>query len=144
MSKLAIKGGTPVAPEGLKTTWPVYGELEEQYLLQTLHSGHWCSLGQKESMVSQAEKEFARFIGTKYAMCVPSGTDALLLALRSLGVGAGDEVIVPAVTFVASASAIALANAIPIFVDIDPETDEIILRRWEEAPESELPQGVGA
>ena len=125
MPKLAIKGGAPVAPGGLKTTWPIYGELERELLLETLHSGKWCCAGREDGMVAKAEKEFAKFIGTKYAMAVPTGTDALALAFRSLGVGAGDEVIVPAVTFVASASAVVLANAIPVFVDIDPETYQI-------------------
>ncbi len=125
MSKLAIKGGTPVAPGGLKIHWPIYGELEEKHLLETLHSGRWCSMGRGDSMVAKAEAQFAEFIGTKYATCVPTGTDALTLALKTLGIGAGDEVIVPAVTFIASASAVVLANAIPVFVDIEPETYQI-------------------
>lgn len=125
MSKLAIKGGNPVAPNGLKTTWPIFDEKEKEGLIEVLESGEWCSLGQSEGKVAQFEKGFAKFIGTKYAMAAPTGTDALELAFRTCGIEAGDEVIVPAVTFIASASAVVLATGVPIFVDVDPETYQI-------------------
>ena len=124
-SKLAVNGGTPVAPNGLKGTWPVYGELEEKLVLETLRSGQWCSMGLSDGMVANAERKFAEFIGTKHAMAVPTGTDALTLAFNSIGLEPGDEVIVPAVTFIASASAVTLATGVPIFVDVDPETYQI-------------------
>ena len=125
MSKLAINGGTKVAPDGLKTTWPIFDDLEEKYVLETLRSGRWCSMGYSEGMVAQAERAFAEFIGTKYAMAVPSGTAALEVGFRACGVGPGDEVIVSAVTFVASASAINLVGADPVFVDIERETCQL-------------------
>jgi dTDP-3-amino-3,4,6-trideoxy-alpha-D-glucose transaminase len=68
------------------------------------------------------EREFADYIGTEHAVGVANGTDALLLALRALGVGPGDEVIVPSFTFFASAEPIALLGAIPVWCDIDPAT----------------------
>src|SRR4051812_48001551 len=68
------------------------------------------------------EREFADYIGTEHAIGVANGTDALILALRALGVGPGDEVIVPSFTFFASAEPIALLGATPVWCDIDPET----------------------
>ena len=68
------------------------------------------------------EREWASYCQSSHAVGVANGTDALLLALRALGVGQGDEVILPANTFVATAEAVVLAGAIPHFVDVDPET----------------------
>jgi dTDP-3-amino-3,4,6-trideoxy-alpha-D-glucose transaminase len=68
------------------------------------------------------EEEFAAYIGAPHAIGVANGTDALVLALRALGVGPGDEVVVPSFTFYASAEAIPLTGARPVFCDIDPAT----------------------
>jgi hypothetical protein len=125
MAELAINGGTPVAPDGLKVTWPVYDDAERKALIDVLESGRWCSMGHTEGKVAQLEKEFARFIGTRYATAVPTGTHALELAFRACELEPGEEVIVPAVTFVASASAVTLAGCVPVFVDVDPETYQI-------------------
>lgn len=76
------------------------------------------TLGEK---VEIFEKKFAEFIGVKHAIGVGSGTDALILSLRALGIGAGDEVITCAETFIATAGAIAGAGATPVFVDVDDE-----------------------
>jgi dTDP-4-amino-4,6-dideoxygalactose transaminase len=70
--------------------------------------------------VAKFEEEFAAYCGTKYAVGVDSGVSALELSLRALGVGPGDEVIVPAHTFTASAAAISFSGAKPVFVDVDP------------------------
>ena len=72
------------------------------------------------SNVSEFEKEFAAYVGTKYAVSVANGTDALILSLRALDVGAGDEVITTPYTFFATAEAINHVGAKPIFVDIEP------------------------
>ena len=72
--------------------------------------------------VEAFENEFARYIGTKHAVGVANGTDALLLALRALDIGPGDEVIVPSFTFFASAEPIALVGATPVWCDVDPVT----------------------
>ena len=68
------------------------------------------------------EEEFASYCGSKFAVGVNSGTDALVLGLLSSGIGPGDEVIVPAFTFIASASAVSLTGAKPVFVDSDEKT----------------------
>jgi dTDP-4-amino-4,6-dideoxygalactose transaminase len=68
------------------------------------------------------EAEFASYIGARHAIGVANGTDAITLALRAMGVGPGDEVVVPSFTFYASAEAIPLTGARPVFCDVDPET----------------------
>jgi dTDP-3-amino-3,4,6-trideoxy-alpha-D-glucose transaminase len=68
------------------------------------------------------EREFAAFLGVRYCVGVANGTDALTIALRALGVGDGDEVVVPALTFFATAEAVVNCGATPVFCDVDPET----------------------
>jgi dTDP-4-amino-4,6-dideoxygalactose transaminase len=72
--------------------------------------------------VEAFEADFAGYVGAKHAVGVANGTDAITLALRALGVGPGDEVVVPSFTFYASAEAIPLTGARPVFCDVDPET----------------------
>jgi len=72
--------------------------------------------------VSAFEREFAEYCGAAHAVGVANGTDAITIALRAMGVGAGDEVVVPSFTFYASAEAIPPTGATPVFCDIDPET----------------------
>ena len=72
--------------------------------------------------VKALEEEVARYCGRSFGVGVASGTDALTLALRALGIGAGDEVIVPSFSFIATADSVSLLGATPVFVDIDPET----------------------
>jgi dTDP-4-amino-4,6-dideoxygalactose transaminase len=76
-------------------------------------------------MVAKFEKDFSKFVGDRECVAVNSGTSALHLALLSLGVGPGDEVIVPSFTFAATANSVALTGAKPVFVDIDPNTYNI-------------------
>jgi dTDP-3-amino-3,4,6-trideoxy-alpha-D-glucose transaminase len=75
--------------------------------------------------VEALEREFAAYCGVEHAVGVSSGTEALVLSLRALGIGQGDEVIVPANSFVATAEAVSLAGAIPRFADVDPETHTV-------------------
>jgi dTDP-3-amino-3,4,6-trideoxy-alpha-D-glucose transaminase len=72
--------------------------------------------------VAAFEQEFAAYCGAAHAVGVANGTDALTIALRAMGVGPGDEVVVPSFTFYASAEAIPLTGAVPVFCDIDPDT----------------------
>ncbi|MDD5529489.1 MAG: DegT/DnrJ/EryC1/StrS family aminotransferase [bacterium] len=97
--------------------WPVYDKLEQKALENTLKSNKWgCIDGNK---VSEFEKKFANFHNAKFGICVNSGTKALEIALKALGIKSGDEVIVPAYTFIATAYAVAEVGATPVFVDID-------------------------
>lgn len=99
---------------------PIIEEEEIEAVVEVLKSKRLSLLSGKR--VKKFEKEFASYIGTKDAIAVNSGTAALHVALSALGVGPGDEVIVPPFTFIATASAVLHQNAIPIFADIDPQT----------------------
>ncbi|MFN8515305.1 MAG: DegT/DnrJ/EryC1/StrS family aminotransferase [Chloroflexia bacterium] len=120
--QLAVDGGQPVRTKPFPA-WPIWGEREEQLLLEVLHSGNWGTLtGDK---VTTFAAQFAAFQGARFGICVPNGTMALELALRAVGVGPGDEVITTPYTFIATASAALGLGAKPIFVDIDPATGNL-------------------
>jgi dTDP-4-amino-4,6-dideoxygalactose transaminase len=95
----------------------------------TLESGHFI-LG---PAVSRFEESVAAYLGVSHAVGLASGTDALVIALRALDIGAGDEVIVPAYTFFATAGTVMAVGAKPVFVDIDPQTYEIDVTRIKDA-----------
>ncbi|HWV34681.1 MAG TPA: DegT/DnrJ/EryC1/StrS family aminotransferase, partial [Thermomicrobiales bacterium] len=120
MSTLAQRGGTPVRTKPF-SDWPLSGDAERQNLLKALDSGVWSS-PEGGPFVRAFEEGFASLHGTARAMAVTNGTISLVLSLRALGIGAGDEVIVPPYTFLATATAVLEVNALPIFVDVDPET----------------------
>jgi len=123
MSKLAINGG-PAEAAGLREKiprWPVFSEGDKEALLEVLESRRWCRL-YMGSKVEMFEKSFAEYHNAKYGIAVANGTVALELALKTVGVGYGDEVIVPAVTFIATASAVTEVGAVPVFADIELET----------------------
>ncbi|HQJ06244.1 MAG TPA: DegT/DnrJ/EryC1/StrS family aminotransferase [Spirochaetota bacterium] len=92
---------------------------EKDYVLEALQSG-WISSSGK--YIKLFEEKFAEYCGAKYAVCVINGTMALHLALVSLGVGKGDEVIIPDFTMIASAFAVCYTGAKPVFVDADKKT----------------------
>ncbi len=79
--------------------------------------------------VAEFEQAFAQYVGVPHCISCNSGTDALYLALRALGVGAGDEVITPAFSFIATAEAISLTGATPVFVDVEPDTFNLDLNQ---------------
>lgn len=99
-------------------TEPVLGEEEQQALIDVVSSG-WFVEGARTRELEQA---FAAQVGTTHAIAVATGTGGLHIALKALGVGRDDEVLVPDLTFVASANAVELCGGIPVFVDIDPRT----------------------
>ena len=98
---------------------PVIGAREVEYVSDAVRSGWVSSIG---AYLDRFEHDFAAFVGTSHAVAVSNGTVALHLALAALRIGAGDEVIVPDLTFVATAHAVLLVGATPVFVDVDPET----------------------
>lgn len=98
---------------------PWLGETEEAYVLDAVRSGWISSLGQ---YIGRFEQAFAEFCGVEHGVSVSNGTAALHLALHALGIGHGDEVIVPALSFVASANAVYYTGARPVFVDVDRHT----------------------
>jgi perosamine synthetase len=109
----------PRPPDFIPIYEPWLGEREEAYVLDAVRSGWISSLGK---YVTQFESMFADFCGVDHAVSVSNGTTALHLALHALGIGPGDEVIVPALTFVASANAVTYTGARPVFADVDPTT----------------------
>ena len=126
MAKLAINGGPKTIDRVLGKSWPIFGKEEERALLDVLHSGLWFRRGAPpDSTVTQFEDAFAAYQNAKECVAVNSGTQALEVALLAAGVQPGDEVIVSAVSFIASASAICQVGAVPVFVDIDPRTFNI-------------------
>jgi dTDP-4-amino-4,6-dideoxygalactose transaminase len=130
MSKLAISGGAAVRTKGFPA-WPVFGKPEEEAVVRAVRSGKWGKIDGSE--VAAFEKRFAAYCGTKHAIGVVNGTVSLRIALMAAGIEAGDEVIVPPYTFLATATAVVEANATPIFVDIDRETFNIDPKKIEEA-----------
>src|SRR6056297_1324209 len=98
---------------------PNIGEKEKEYLCRCVDSTFVSTVG---PFVPEFEKKFAEYIGTKYAISTQSGTAAIHLALIELGIGPGDEVIVPVTTFIATVNPIVYVGATPVFVDIDVST----------------------
>jgi 8-amino-3,8-dideoxy-alpha-D-manno-octulosonate transaminase len=121
--KLAIDGGSPVRTNPMPTGNPgkaLIGDEERAQVLEVLdaHSPfrfHGSDLRRK---VDQFEHEFTGFIGVKHALGVTSGTAALKVAMLAAGVGPGDEVIIPSVTFIASAGSVAMCHARPVFCEV--------------------------
>jgi perosamine synthetase len=117
--KPALLGGKPVRQKSWPS-WPVKDETEDKAVLGVLRSGQWFrGTGQK---VDAFEQAYAKLTGAKHCIATNSGTSALVASLGALGVGPGDEVIVTPYTFIASITSIMLHHALPIFVDVDPET----------------------
>ncbi|UCE96726.1 MAG: DegT/DnrJ/EryC1/StrS family aminotransferase [Candidatus Bathyarchaeota archaeon] len=101
---------------------PLLDEREVEAVARVLRSGRLTSRTESGSMVAQFETAFAEFVRTKHAFAVNNGTAALYLSLLASKVGPGSEVVLPSFTFVSTAEAVVLADATPVFVDIDPET----------------------
>jgi len=144
MSKLALNGGTPVRTEAFHE-WPVSDKREEKAILKVLNSGKWWrfAFGQgvelteskngERSHVTMFQEEFASFHECKYGIAAANGTGTLEMGIRAMNLDIGDEIIVPAYTYVASATSILQNNCVPVFVDIDPDTYNIDPDRIEEA-----------
>jgi perosamine synthetase len=98
---------------------PVIGERETELVTDAVRSGWVSSIG---PYLDRFEQAFARFCGSQHAIAVMNGTVALHLSLRALGIGPGDEVVVPDLTFAATAHAVLEAGATPVFADVDAET----------------------
>jgi dTDP-4-amino-4,6-dideoxygalactose transaminase len=119
MDKLALLGGKPAKTKDFPA-WPQYDQKEENALMDVLHSGVWWRTPGTKTL--EFEGLFAEYHHTKHGIACTNGTAALEIVMAGLGIGLGDEVIVPDYTFVASASAVLFVGAMPMFVDIDPNT----------------------
>ena len=124
MSELALTGGPAVAADlQIRSgSWPRVPDAHaEAQVLDVLRSGRWGRL-HPDSQAEQFENAFAAYQDARHGIAVANGTVSLQLILRTLNIGIGDEVIVPGLTFIATASAVAEVGAVPIFADIEAET----------------------
>jgi perosamine synthetase len=119
----------PTRSEFIPFHRPSIGEEEIRSVVETLESG-WLTTGSK---VKRFEEDFARYVGSKHAVAVNSGTAALHLALDAIGIREGDEVIVPAMTFAATAEVVLYFKAKPVLVDCEPDTLNLDPRQIEAA-----------
>ncbi|MDQ3750643.1 MAG: DegT/DnrJ/EryC1/StrS family aminotransferase [Acidobacteriota bacterium] len=115
MEKLAILGGEPVRRKPF-AQFPVFDERELMALKEVLESGVWGGYNPK---VAEFEQAFAEFHQTRFGITAANGTVTLETALAAAGIGAGDEVIVPPISFIATATAVLRVGATPVFADID-------------------------
>lgn len=120
MSKLAIFGGNPVRTAPYPG-WPIVTESDEQELTRVYLSGKWS----KDEVTKTFERRFSERTKVKHTLLVSNGTVSLEMILRGLGIGYGEEVILPPYTFIATLSSILFTGATPVFADIDPETYNI-------------------
>jgi dTDP-4-amino-4,6-dideoxygalactose transaminase len=121
MPHLAIAGGTPVRAKAYPA-WPVWDQREIDAVTAVIRSGRWGGYPEPGPHAAAFAAAFAEFQGAKHGICMANGTVTMTIALRALGVQLGDEVIVPAYTFAATAYAPLEAGAVPVIVDIDPDT----------------------
>src|SRR5579859_3466430 len=120
--ELAVSGGAPVRTEAFPP-WPFFEDEEIQAVAAVLRSGRVNYWTGDEGRAF--EREFAAFTGRQYAIALANGTLALELALYCLGIGPGDEVIVPSKTVVATASCAVMRGATPVIADIDRDSGNL-------------------
>jgi dTDP-4-amino-4,6-dideoxygalactose transaminase len=121
VAKLAIAGGQPQRTTPF-TAWPIAGKEEAAALQDVLTSTKWGGQPFPGKYAAAFAKKFAEAHTTQYAQCVSTGTVAIQAALRAIGIEPGDEVIAPAYTWEGTVGPVLLLNAVPVFVDIDPDT----------------------
>lgn len=120
---LAALGGPPAVPRALRSLpWPVIEQADRDAVLAELAGGRLVSNADGETAVSRLEERWAERVGVAHCVGTSNGTTALALALAALGIGPGDEVIVPALSFIASGLAPLHQLAVPVFADIGPVT----------------------
>ncbi|GAA4394536.1 hypothetical protein GCM10023187_00480 [Nibrella viscosa] len=117
----AILGGKPIRTNEWPN-WPMWhAETDEKRVLEVLRSGIWSRAG----VTTEFEAKWAETVGAKRCLAVVNGTNALIAALVQLDIGGGDEVLIPPYTFIATVAAVLATGAMPVFVDVDPETFQI-------------------
>jgi len=121
MAKLAIAGGAPVRTKSFPE-WPQFDEREKRAILGVLESRNWGGFPFPNQLAESFSQRSAAHQDAKHALCAANGTVTLEIALKAIGIEPGDEVIVPAYTFEATAAPVLRLGAIPVFVDILPDT----------------------
>ncbi|MDQ4028313.1 MAG: DegT/DnrJ/EryC1/StrS family aminotransferase, partial [Actinomycetota bacterium] len=121
MAELAINGGTPVRASEYPR-WPAGDDRDLEAVADVVRSGRWGGWPEPGPKAAEFEAGFAAYQGAEHGILMANGTVTMEVALKALGIGWGDEVIVPALTFSATAYAPMAAGALPVFVDVTPET----------------------
>jgi len=121
MEELALFGGTKVRERPF-APWPEFDDRERRYLMAALESGRWGGYPFPSPMAEEFGRRFAEYHGARFGIPAANGTVTLQVALRAAGVTAGDEVIVPALTFMATAASAVHLNAVPVFADVEERT----------------------
>ncbi len=121
MANLAINGGTRTRTQPYPA-WPVFDQRDRDAVLEVIDSGRWGGHPYPGPQTEAFTRQFLAMQGGNYAVAMANGTVTMEVALRTANIGWGDEVIVPAYTFQATAAAPLAAGALPVIVDIDPET----------------------
>jgi perosamine synthetase len=129
-NKPAILGGAKIRTTRWPS-WPVFDKTEDEALLKVVRSAAWGRGSGKQVQIF--EEAYAAVTGAKTCLATANGTSALLVSLAALGIGPGDEVIVPPYTFVATVNTVLAMQALPVFVDSDRETFQIDHRKIEAA-----------
>ena len=121
MKELALNGGTPVRSTAYPA-WPSGDDREIEAVTDVIRSGDWGGYPEPGRYGGRFETAFAEYQGAKHGVLMANGTITMEVALKALGIGWGDEVIIPALTFAATAYAPIAAGALPVIVDVTPET----------------------
>jgi len=121
MAELAVNGGTPVRTTAYPA-WPEWDDRELDAVTSVIRSGTWGGFPEPGTNASRFEEAFAAYQGARHGILMANGTVTMEVALKALGIGWGDEVIVPALTFAATAYAPMAAGALPVIVDVEPRT----------------------
>jgi dTDP-4-amino-4,6-dideoxygalactose transaminase len=121
MAKLAVRGGPAVRPQGYPE-WPVHDERDVEAVATAVRSGRWGGFPEPGPLAGEFSARFAAYQGARHGVAMCNGTVTMEVALKALGIGWGDEVIVPALTFAATPYAAMSAGAVPVFCDVVPDT----------------------
>lgn len=129
-NQLAILGGKKAIPDGVAKKWPYITAEDKSAVMRAMDFGIFSHITPE---IDALQKEWAEYCGVNYCLATNSGTSALHMSVAAAGIGPGDEVIVPAFTFVATGTAVLHHNAIPVFVDVEPDTWNIDVSKIEAA-----------
>src|SRR5437870_9739415 len=121
MAELAVRGGASVRPQGYPS-WPVYDERDVEAVAAVVRGGNWGGFPEPGPNAADFESRFAAYQGAEHGILMSNGTITMEVALKALGIGWGDEVIIPALTFAATVYAPIAAGALPVIVDVTSDT----------------------
>lgn len=124
-ARLAVLGGEPVVKNKIWPNWPYVDEKMVEAIVKTTKSGIWCRIQSQTGTVPTFETEYAKLMGTRFALGTGSGTQALSTCVEALGIGPGDEVITSPYTDMGTIASIIGSRALPVMADLDPESFQL-------------------